>query len=121
MPSITVWYSVVQNTRTGSPLSKLDLAGGQADQYFLALRRLDPVERLAVSLAAMRVGRGDAGPVKLRRRQRQLVALARRALLPGSLHIEPVALAPAAGERAIDVELMPRSVPFGLISSAGTM
>ena len=59
-----------------------DLAGGQADQHFLALRVLDPVECFAVSLAAMRVGRLDAGAIELRRRQRQLVALARRARLP---------------------------------------
>src|SRR5450631_3149130 len=53
----------------------------------------------------MRVGRLDTGTVELRRRQWQLVALARRSLLPGSLHIEAVALAPAARERAIDVDV----------------
>src|SRR6202163_4920423 len=82
-----------------------DLAGGQTSQHLLALRILDPVEGLAVSLEAMRVGRSDPGTIELRRCQRQLIALARRALLPGSLHIEPIALAPAAGECAIDIDV----------------
>src|SRR5882762_1430149 len=45
-------------------------AAGQADQHLLTLCVLDPVERFAVSLAAMRVGRPDAGAIELRRRQR---------------------------------------------------
>src|ERR1700704_790059 len=53
----------------------------------------------------MRVGRSDSGAIKLRRRQRQLVPLARRALLPGALHIEPIALAPTAPERALDIDV----------------
>src|SRR5277367_3122952 len=47
-----------------------DLVGRKADQHFLALRILDPVERLAVGLAAMRVGRLNAGAIELRRGQR---------------------------------------------------
>src|SRR5579864_8508066 len=47
-----------------------DLAGGQADQNFLALRLGDPVECIAVSLAAMRIGGRDPCAIKLRRRQR---------------------------------------------------
>src|SRR5947209_12798306 len=50
----------------------------------------------------MRVGRRDAGAIELRGRQRQLVALAWRALLPWTLHVEPVALAPSAAKRAVD-------------------
>src|ERR1700710_1915820 len=38
-----------------------DLAAGQADQHVLALCVVDAVERFAVRLAAMRVGRFDAG------------------------------------------------------------
>src|SRR5260370_26369509 len=53
----------------------------------------------------MRVGRSDPGATELRRRQRQLIALARRALLPGPLHIEAIALAPTARERAIDIDV----------------
>src|ERR1700733_13189246 len=86
------------------PAVELDLAGGQPRQHFLALRRLDAVERPVIGLAAMRVGGLDAGAIKLGRCQRQLIALARRALFPGALHIKPVALAPAAGERAVDVD-----------------
>src|ERR1700761_5566624 len=50
---------------------ELDLAGRQADQHFLALRRFNAVERLAISLAAMGVGRLDAGAIELRGCQRQ--------------------------------------------------
>src|SRR5450432_1270927 len=78
---------------------------GQADQHLLALRVLDPVKWFAVSLAAMRVGGLDAGAIKLRRRQRQLVALARSALPPRTLHIEALTLAPGAGKGAIDVDI----------------
>ena len=58
-----------------------------------------------ISLAAMGVGGFDAGAIKLGRCQRQLIALARRALFPRPLHIKAVALAPAAGERAVDVDV----------------
>jgi len=53
----------------------------------------------------MRVGGGDAGAIELRGRQRQLVALAWRALLPRALHVEAVAIAPGARERAVDVNV----------------
>src|SRR5260221_12926444 len=53
----------------------------------------------------MRVGGLDAGAIKLRRRQRQLVALARGPLPPRTLHIEALALAPGAGKGAIDVDI----------------
>src|SRR3981081_78491 len=53
----------------------------------------------------MRVGGLDAGAIKLRRRQRQLVALARGALPPRTLHVEALALAPGAGKGAIDVDV----------------
>src|SRR6202790_5741841 len=53
----------------------------------------------------MRVGGLDAGAIKLRRRQRQLVALARSALPPRTLHVEALTLAPGAGEGAIDVNI----------------
>ena len=42
------------------------------------------------------------GAIERGRRERQLVALVGRALAPGSLHIEAVAFAPRAGERAVD-------------------
>src|SRR5665213_276169 len=72
------------------PAVEPDLAGGQAHQHFLALRRLDAVERLIIGLAAMRVGGLDAGAIELCRCQRQLIALARRALFPGTLHVKTV-------------------------------
>src|SRR5450631_2383879 len=53
----------------------------------------------------MRVGGLDAGAIKLRRRQRQLIALARSALPPRTLHIEALTLAPGAGKGAIDVDV----------------
>src|ERR1700730_6889700 len=53
----------------------------------------------------MRVGGPDAGAIKPRRRQRQLVALARSALPPRTLHIEALTLAPGAGKGAIDVDI----------------
>ena len=53
----------------------------------------------------MGVGGLDAGAIELRRRERQLVALARHALLPRPLHVEAVAVAPGAGERAVDVDV----------------
>src|ERR1700682_1604707 len=53
----------------------------------------------------MRVGGLDAGAIKLRRRQRQLVALARSALPPRTLHVEALTLAPGAGKGAIDVDI----------------
>src|SRR5215470_4528817 len=87
------------------PALEGDLAGGEADEHLLLLRLGDPVERLAVALAAMGVGRRDPGTVKLCGRERQLVALARRAELPRPLHVEPFTLAPGAGERAVDVDI----------------
>src|SRR5215831_12246852 len=53
----------------------------------------------------MGIGRCDAGAIELRGRERQLVALARHAHLPRPLHIEPLALAPGACERAVDVDV----------------
>jgi len=53
----------------------------------------------------MRVSGLNAGAIQLRRRQRQLIALRRRTLFPWALHVEAVALAPGAGERAIDVNI----------------
>src|SRR3984957_13108511 len=44
-----------------------DLAGGEVGQNLLPLIRGDPVERVAVSLAAMRVGCRNAGAVELGR------------------------------------------------------
>ena len=87
------------------PVVESDLAAGQSRQHLLALCVLDPVEGFAPGLAAMCVGCLDAGAVELRGCQRQLVALARRALLPGSVHIKAVASAPSARERAIDVDV----------------
>src|SRR5882757_4695264 len=87
------------------PVVESDFSGGQTDQYLLALRDFDPVKRFAVRLAAMRVGRLDAGTIELRGRQRQLKTLARGALLPGALHVQALTLAPGAGECAIDVNI----------------
>src|SRR5262249_46385891 len=47
----------------------------------------------------------DAGAIKRCRRDRQLIALARHADPPRPLHVEAVALAPGAGERAIDEDV----------------
>src|SRR4051812_16824422 len=66
------------------------LAGRQPDHNVLALRLLEPVEGLAVGLAAMRIGGLDAGAIELGRRQRELVALARCAALPRSLHVKTI-------------------------------
>ncbi len=53
----------------------------------------------------MGVGGLDAGAIELRGRERQLVALARHALLPRPLHVEAVAVAPGARERAVDEDV----------------
>src|SRR6266545_3805822 len=82
---------------------KGDAAARKRDQYLLTLGFGELIEALAVGLAAMRVGGGDAGAIELRRGQRQLVALAWRALLPRALHIKAAAIAPGARERAVDV------------------
>src|SRR5262249_55056064 len=58
-----------------------------------------------VGPAAIGIGRCDPGTIELRRRERQLIALARQAYLPRPLHIEPLALAPGARERAVDVDV----------------
>src|SRR5262249_3090200 len=87
------------------PVVEADLAGREGEQHLLALLLAESVEALAVGLVAVRVGRLDAGAVELRRRQRQLVALARHAELPRPLQVEAVALAPGAGERAVDIDV----------------
>src|SRR5262249_49332351 len=48
------------------PVVEVDLAGGQALQHLFALLLAEPIEGLAVALAAMGVGRLDAGAVELR-------------------------------------------------------
>src|SRR5882762_4908569 len=70
-----------ENAR-GRPVFERHLAGLQAEQEFLALVLADLVEALAVSLDAERIGRGDARAVKLGGSERELVTLARHALLP---------------------------------------
>src|SRR3954466_8759085 len=82
-----------------------DLRGREPDQNLLALLLGEPVECFAVGLAAMRVGGLEAGAIKLRRRQRQLIALTRHSEFPWSLHVEPVTLAPCACERPVDVNV----------------
>src|SRR5580704_3890149 len=84
---------------------ELDLVGGKPDQHLLALFLVEPVEGLAIGLAAIGVGGLDAGAIELRGRERQLIALARRAEFPRPLHIETIALAPGARERAIDIDV----------------
>src|SRR6185369_4170240 len=88
------------------PAVEVDAAARKCDQHLLTLRFGELVEALvAVGLAAVRVGGGNAGAIELRGRQRQLIALARLALLPRALHIEAVAVAPGASERAVDVDV----------------
>ncbi len=87
------------------PALEGELAGRQPHQHLLALLLIEPVERLAVGLAAMGIGGRDAGAIELRRRERQLVALARHAGLPWSLHVEAIALAPGARKRAVDIDV----------------
>src|SRR5262245_37729820 len=65
-----------------------ELAGGEGDEHLLALLVVEAVERLAIRLAAVRVGRRDALAVELRGGKRQLVALLGRAALPRPLHVE---------------------------------
>src|SRR5690349_18193734 len=88
------------------PAVEIDAAGREPLQHLLTLSFGELIEALvAVGLAAVRVGGGDAGAIELRRRQRQLVALARLAFLPWALHVEAVAIAPGARECAIDVDV----------------
>ena len=61
----------------------------------------------------MRVGRSDTGAIEFRRRQRQLITLARHAGLPRPLHVEAVALAPTAGQRAVDEDVDAHVGAFG--------
>src|SRR4051812_20693579 len=84
-----------------------DLGGREAGQHLFALLFVEAIERLAIGFAAMRIGGIDAGAIKLRRRERQLIALARNAELPWALHVEPLALAPGARQRAIDEDIDP--------------
>jgi hypothetical protein len=97
---MTFWYIVAKKTRAGGPFSNATLPARSPRRNS---SRCDLVEALAVSLHAERIGGGDAGAVELGGGERELVALARHALLPRALHVEAVALAPAAGERAIDI------------------
>src|SRR3569832_1294863 len=82
-----------------------DLCGREADQDLLPLVSRDPVERVAIGLAAVRVGGRNACAIQLGWCQWQLVALRRGAQLPRPLHIKTVALAPAAGQRAVDIDI----------------
>src|SRR5215467_10758721 len=59
------------------PALEIDAAGCEPLQHLLALGLGELIEALAVGLAAVRVGGGDAGAIELRRSQRQLIALAR--------------------------------------------
>src|SRR5262245_16829910 len=83
-----------------------DAAARKCDQHVLTLRFGELVEAFViVGFAAVRVGGGDAGAIELCWRQRQLIALARLALLPGALHVEAVALAPGAREGTVDIDV----------------
>src|ERR1700722_1066593 len=73
----------------------------------VAVGRREPVEILAVGLARPGVGRPDASGEEFARRQRQLVAVLRLALLEWAAAIEPRAVAPSAGELAVDVGKAP--------------
>ncbi len=97
----------------GRTIVENELAGRKRNEHLFALQRVEEVEGLAVGFAAMSVGRLDAGAVKLRRRERQLIALARHAQFPRTLHVESLALAPAARKRAIDVDVDPDIGAFG--------
>src|SRR5262249_35747262 len=77
----------------------------EAQEKFLALALGDFVETLAVGLDAKRIGRCNAGTIQLRWCERNLISLARHAFLPWTLHIKALAFAPAAGKRAIDVDV----------------
>src|SRR5215475_10481381 len=87
------------------PALEVDAAGREPLQHLLALRFSELVEALVVGLTAVRIRGSDAGAIELRRCQRQLVALARHALLPRALHIEAVTVAPRARKRAVDVDV----------------
>ena len=47
------------------PAVETDLGGGQAHQHRFALTLVEPVEGLAIGFAAIRIGRLDAGAIKL--------------------------------------------------------
>src|SRR2546427_1857434 len=91
-----------ENAR-GRPVFEHHLGGPQTQEKFLALALADLVEALAVGLDAERVGGGDAGAVQLGGGERELVALARHALLPRALHVEAGAPAPTPRRRAIGI------------------
>ncbi len=78
-----------------------DLAAGKLGEERLGLRRRECVEALAELLAAGRIRSRDADLEILLRRERKLVAELRLTLLPRAMHVEPLALAEAAGELAI--------------------
>src|SRR5262245_2221194 len=81
------------------------LAGLETQEKLLALALGDFVETLAVGLDAKRISRCNAGAIQLRWCERKLISLARHAFLPWTLHIKALAFAPAAGKRAIDVDV----------------
>src|SRR5258706_5861026 len=88
-----------ENAR-GRAVFERHLAGLQSEQEFLALAFADLVEALAVGLHAERIGRGDARAVKLGGSERELVTLARHALLPRALHVKAGAPSPPPRARA---------------------
>src|SRR5712691_7903516 len=57
----------------GKPAVEIDAAGREPLQHLLALGFGELIEALAVGLAAVRVGGGDAGAIELRGCQRQLI------------------------------------------------
>src|SRR5262245_49974233 len=89
----------------GRPVFERNLAGLETQEEFSALPLGDLIEALAVGLGAKRVGSRNAGAVQLCRRERKLIALARHAQLPWALHVEALPFTPAAGKRAIDVDV----------------
>src|SRR5438874_2570696 len=100
-----VFVEHAEEHAAGQAALECDLAVGQVLEKRLLLRSGAGVKILAEGFAAIGIRALDADAIKLGRRERGLVALVGRPQGPRPLHVEAVALAPAAGERAIDVDV----------------
>src|SRR4051812_46043652 len=91
---------VEQAVEPGGKIERLAVrfSAADGDERCFALRRVQPVERLAVCAAAIAVQRRDAGLEPFLWRQRQLVAVLRFALAEGSLRVLAVAAPEGSGE-----------------------
>ena len=87
------------------PIVEDEFAARQCAEDLVTLFITDQIEALAVGFPAMCIRRFNAGAVKLRGSERQLIALARRPRFPWALHIKTLALAPPSRKRPIDIDI----------------